>query len=903
MSERRATSGVGDRVSAVSPAQFAAGLPGQFAEGLPRQFSAGFWLRKAVAMLTSVLALALSLSAIAAAAPQPERKWEIHLQNFFKGGTKPLYLYARERDGQWIAVVGSSRDPDRQGGKTYNRSWYYGDLSRVPIKDGKMQGQFTLHVTPDLWVPLDHKPFTIVFEVDAALKADNQLDGTYKVVVVNSQDESTRNFGKAGKIDGTAQPFTPAPLPEPVTFECRMQAALVGGAPQYGDRCMVLWLGLEGGQLVSAAHGLLSQKFETYARQPFAFAGNTATADLDRLTARITVPTATLDMEPCRYVFDIDGRLMDNTLVGTYKLTVEIEGKPSVTIDGSFDGGWSAGIIRLEADDRPWFAEVQGFKPPAAGEHPRLLFRRNDLPELRRKAQTPEGQAILKRLRFLLDGKDGETMTTIFSPATHAYMGGGYRHSVVDLPGVYTISHAAGYGLLYQLTGDKKYADFGRQCFERALAGVRDRDDRYAFRKPGGALRAGPVLGWYAVGYDLCYDGWDAATRERFGRAIAEYSEGDEKKTFDLEALARGTMPPASNHFGMQVGGASLALLALNGERFVDQQRIDTLLSIARQSMIRNVSEGFGDGGFFAEGDGTGSMASHVAYLSAVQAWKNAAGLDFVNVERPNVRMTALKWIYLTVIRNGQPDFWPIRGSYGHNVWARQGLSGGGYFALGLGAVSAEQQAAMKWYYNHFLSEPDAAAGTPYDTASRYPHVAVCALVNWPLDVKERNPAEVLPLCYRDSSCGFYAWRNRWQDGNDTVITVLTNRTQGYMRASLDGALALNTMGQHLRWGKLAGGATRYWWTSPRGQTSSLTLEDGTCFAVDFTGASGADVMLVTTGQAEGQSVKLGNKTLTFYFPTASSPPKVQLQGSAAVAGSQAVTIEDGNLVLKVKGK
>ena len=55
---------------------------------------------------------------------------------------------------------------------------------------------------------------------------------------------------------------------------------------------------------------------------------------------------------------------------------------------------------------------------------------------------------------------------------------------------------------------------------------------------------------------------------------------------------------------------------------------------------------------------------------------------------------------------------------------------------------------------------------------SRYPHVAVCALVNWPIDVKERNPADVLPLCYRDSSCGFYAWRNRWKDAGDTVITI-----------------------------------------------------------------------------------------------------------------------------------
>jgi hypothetical protein len=50
-----------------------------------------------------------------------EQSWQLILDGLFRDGTKPLYLYARERNGQWIAVVGSSRDPDRRGGKTYNR--------------------------------------------------------------------------------------------------------------------------------------------------------------------------------------------------------------------------------------------------------------------------------------------------------------------------------------------------------------------------------------------------------------------------------------------------------------------------------------------------------------------------------------------------------------------------------------------------------------------------------------------------------------------------------------------------------------------------------------------------------------------------------------------------------------
>ncbi len=107
--------------------------------------------------------------------------------------------------------------------------------------------------------------------------------------------------------------------------------------------------------------------------------------------------------------------------------------------------------------DRPWYAQVKGFEPPNSGEHPRLLFRRCDLPALRKKAQTTEGKAILERLRFLLDGKDGESMPTVFRPIRQASGVGGAKNKVPDKPGIYTMSHVAGYGLLYQLTGDKKY--------------------------------------------------------------------------------------------------------------------------------------------------------------------------------------------------------------------------------------------------------------------------------------------------------------------------------------------------------------------------------------------------------------------------------------------------------------
>ena len=65
----------------------------------------------------------------------------------------------------------------------------------------------------------------------------------------------------------------------------------------------------------------------------------------------------------------------------------------------------------------PWPADVPGFVKPAPGEHPRLLFRKGDIVALKAKAATPEGKAIIARLRLTLGG-NGETFPTKFSPAT-----------------------------------------------------------------------------------------------------------------------------------------------------------------------------------------------------------------------------------------------------------------------------------------------------------------------------------------------------------------------------------------------------------------------------------------------------------------------------------------------------
>ena len=541
-------------------------------------------------------------------------------------------------------------------------------------------------------------------------------------------------------------------------------------------------------------------------------------------------------------------------------------------------GSWNQEVPAFES----WWKPVEGFSEVESGEHPRLLFRQKDINALREKMNTSEGKAFLHRLRFLLNGNDGEGMPIAYNPAKKAYTLGKKKSLVLDTAGVYTFGHVAGYGLLYQLTGEVRFAEWGRQCFELALNGQRDRDDRYSWVDPGGALRAGPVLGWMAVGYDLCYNGWDRTTQEKLGKAIESYRTDIIQKwgkvRVGLESLTSGTMPPKSNHYGMQVGGAALALMAIHKEPWANQKRLDSLLEISGRSMVHNVSQGFGDGGYFAEGDGTGSMASQIAYLTAIQAWRNAMGMDFADVERPNVRMTALKWLYLTTVKNGTPEIWPIRGGYPHNAWTREGLSGGGYFSLAFGVLPEEYSAAMKWFYHQFLLASDTEAGTPYEV-SIYPHLLVCAFVNWPTDLQAQRPETVLPFCYRDSLRGFYAWRNRWEDSDDVIITALTQDVKGFMGEKADSTFHLLAHGEKTTWGSIPG-PVKHWAYSENGAISVLDFENELSVGIDLSGKSGADALLIANAPFEGKQVEVAGQIISIYCPGRADPPPIRIRGN-----------------------
>ena len=573
-----------------------------------------------------------------------------------------------------------------------------------------------------------------------------------------------------------------------------------------------------------------------------------------------------------------------------------------------------------EPEQSPWPAPVAGWQAPAAGEHPRLFFRRADIPDLRKRADTPEGRAILARLKTLLGG--GEAMPKVFGAARQAY---DKNEKKEDLPvGTYTLWHGAGFGLLYQVTGESKYADLGRQCVEKAFDGQRDRDDRYSWVKPGGALRAGPSIGAIAMAYDLCYDGWDEEFRTKVGQELQNYDQDGGAMTLRNMALTP-KHPPGSNHYGCQVGGAALAVLAIMGDPGTDEALLQKYLTKIEANTLKALTQGFGDGGYFWEHLGPSGIASDTALVPALQAMRVAGGKDFIS-PRPNARYITMRWAHDILPRDGQPHH-PLRhpSSYGTEVFTRSGISRVGQFAHGFGAIQESDKPALLWVYQNFV-EPGERQGIldregrviqklPDDEKTYdgvlYPHRAVLAFINWPIGIDPKNPSEVLSKARQDSVHGYYVFRNRWQDENDILVTALLGaRPDSRTEPIMVWGLGMRTTFP-LRFVK----TKAIHFDSREDGSGVLSVPGKVSFAVDFSKASGADVLVVMGGGIRGSvkeatksgpggastslfQAEAGGNRFVIMTLQAGQPPEVRVEGEEVLVGGQSITFTDDRLVL-----
>lgn len=575
----------------------------------------------------------------------------------------------------------------------------------------------------------------------------------------------------------------------------------------------------------------------------------------------------------------------------------------SALVAGVVVGLLSEGDMCRAAGEGPWPADMPGFVKAKPGEHPRLLFRQGDLPALKKRAQTPEGQAIISRLRFVLDGDEGTTAP---------------KQENVKQVGAFCIGHVAGYGLLYQLTGEKKYADLGLEVFEQMLNGVRDRDERCSFRNPNGELRSGSSWAIAALGYDLCYNGWAEADRIRIAK---EFLTTTGQQGHNLEKVVRKPKySPSKNHTGGIMCGAAAAA-ALYDDPGTEGNKIwEEWLPDAYKNTIAMLSEGFGDHGWYAESQGPSHVSSDTGLMVWLKAAQVACGKDFIT-PRPNAQYIALRWVMEIVPQENRPQY-PLRmaagPSYGTLEFTRwSDWSHGGQFAQGFGIVEDKFKPAMLWVYKNFVEAYEHLPGPEkwsldngwlrpnektYDVATN-PWRGVLSFVNWPIGVEPKNPEGIMPKAIEDKVHGYYCFRNGWKDGDDIVVTALLGYGPRDAYKPKFGTIVVWGLRKRYEFGEFLSSGPADFVVQPNG--SGTVAAEGKCLGVDFSGASGAPLLLALAGiggpQADGStgvtSSDVGGQKLTVVTLSKGRPPEAKAGADGITVGAQKVTWDGKKVV------
>jgi len=872
------------------------------------------------------LVLALPVRGQVAATPDYDNcMYALQLQSFFLGTTKGnqpkrINLYVVRENGRWGAGLATHTIDGRP---VWNTALSIVDASGV-MRDGMaLKGPIKITLVPDPWRPTDGKPRKATVELDATIKADpsgksfGSLEGQYTVTTEGNEEELKKAelhkqfTGKvSGGIGGYSQPDI-----RNASYNLSIYDLMPGKTADNFQRRRALAIGWKDGKAVSARLGQMDMRHNSFdfaqLETPERF-----TITPDTLEGEVRFTADTLEGESADFQIKLKGRRVANWVVGEWTGTYYVDGKEPKEIKGFFRGDVKGEAFVAEvakADNRPWFVPTKNFAAPKAGEHPRLFFRKADVPELRRRAETPEGKIIVKRLRELLNGSDGESMPTVFNPATKAYAGD-FKYKT----GAYSIGHAAGFGMLYQLTGDAKYAELSRKCVELAWQGQRNHDDRYSWVAPGGELRAGPTLAWYALAYDLCYDAWPEDFRIKFAQAIQNYSDvkGGEWNNPEGITLDKMVMTPkqgpGSNHYGAVVGGCGIAVLAIKGDPGTDDERTTKYMNMLEKQVVRHFLAGWGDGGYYKEGWGASRVGTQGGFLSFLQALKVAHGKDYINVDRNEVNFVTMVPRHLLVV--GPPAVFPYRSNmgptYGNpNIGSggeRGGFSHGGYFSEGFGAIAEKYKPALLWTYENVF---DADKKDPFDLMSSYPHRPILALVNWPTfsGMKAEDPDGIMPKATRDSLYDFFAFRNRFQDKGDIVTSFVINYPDGTKPRNV---MVWGFNGARIDLGEPNRGAKVTHYVAGKDGSGAVTAGNFV-IAVDYSKASGADAVILTTAigkneGASGENIKYhevtvnGTKMVALVMSEKGEQPTVSVDGGNIRIGGQTFSYVDGKLSMSV---
>jgi hypothetical protein len=398
---------------------------------------------------------------------------------------------------------------------------------------------------------------------------------------------------------------------------------------------------------------------------------------------------------------------------------------------GSYSGNYSNRRLnnKVTGNIAPHYPiKIANFRSLQPQEHPRLMFRRQQLPELQEKAKTEAGKIILAQLKQSLQQK-------VYY--NNAYVpNGGY--------------HAVGHCFLYQIEGDKKALETAWQITDNAM------------QNPGRKriLEQSTTVAGIAMTFDLCYDGWTVKRRKQvafwLNNKLRWLIAGDSPKNgwnsyswSNWNARARGA-----------AGLAALVLLNEPKEFFGNKEtKIEHNLKVAERNIIRYLQMAIGDRGFGTEGDLYSTEPWTLTVMPFLLGYRNTIGEDLIS-------NSSAEWFLPHYILRLTGD----KGKLSNGAFGRHYLTpSGSLFAVGLPLVKQEFLPAVMWFFDrNFGMNGDRSFGI----GNFLPYEAIYAFLGYPNTLKTQNPADAFGKVLEDKQKGFYVFRNRFQDSDDFVASI-----------------------------------------------------------------------------------------------------------------------------------
>lgn len=398
-------------------------------------------------------------------------------------------------------------------------------------------------------------------------------------------------------------------------------------------------------------------------------------------------------------------------------------------------------------NNAPWFSRILmswlivliPLAAQAEENHPRLFINQERINQIQWAIQVPQShhQQAFLALKSRVEQKDWRV----------------YDNNLDDGNWNYARSYLAKEAaFLYLLTNNREYVQVAYKAIE-AIYNEPDSDNRLPDREYG--LSRATVGRNIAIAYDWAYHGLTPQQRDYIKAKINIALDA----WLDYQHVNLRNPLMASNWVAVCRGGELVMMLAI----YAEENRSNRYRQL-KEWLKTHLSNGYGELGLSQEGIGYTGY-SGIFLLPAVYALRSVGDTE-LDSSFQNI------------------DFWKLIMYAGaffmdektEREFLQSGVSNSdiideGWASLLLASVAPSQLPFYRYFYDYHMGIH--APGTPREKFDERRGATVWSLIYYPESTPSFDPTGIYPSAMSDRKRGAYFFRNRWQDENDILLSIM----------------------------------------------------------------------------------------------------------------------------------